>query len=85
MRTHVFLTVVITLNAGLALATETALPPVPLVKSTLKAATYKPTLVQAPSTERIIFDDLGKQYCLGKPLCVEHCAKPDQGCEAKSV
>src|SRR5262249_40072393 len=90
MRAGIFLAAVITLNARIALATETGLPRIPQTKSAAQSALSKPAPVQAaapsaPSPDRIIFDDLGKHYCVGSALCVEHCAKPDKGCEVKVV
>jgi len=88
MRAGIFLAAVITLNAGFARATETGWPRIPPTKSAVQSPLSKPAPVEAaaPSApDRIIFDDLGKHYCVGSALCVEHCAKPEKGCEVKVV
>jgi len=90
MRAGILLTAVSTLNAGFVLAAETTRPPVPPTKSPAQSILSKPAPVQAtapstPPSDHIIFDDLGKHYCVGSALCIEHCAKPDKGCEVRVV
>jgi len=91
MRVHIFfLTAVVTMIAGSALATETDQPSVTSAKPTAQATPSKPAPTQVPAEstsppDHIIFEDLGKHYCVGNVLCPEHCAKPDQGCEVKAV
>jgi len=83
----------VTLIAGSAVAAEAGRVPLPVAKPKTQSATAKPDLATAkplpvparPTPDRIVFEDLGKHYCIGNRLCTEHCARPEHGCQVKTV
>ena len=34
--------------------------------------------------ERVLIEDLGKQYCIGGSMCPDYCSQAGEGCEAQS-
>ncbi len=59
------------------------------VSTATKAARSTPSvraeLAKVREPERVLIDDLGKQYCIGGSMCPEYCGQPGKGCEAHSL
>ena len=58
------------------------------VSTATKAARSSPStkvkLAKVHRPERVLVEDLGKQYCIGGTLCPSYCERPGKGCEAQS-
>jgi len=39
----------------------------------------------APGAEAVLFEDVGKRYCVGSISCLKHCADPASECEVRNV
>ena len=44
----------------------------------------KAKLAKVHGPERVLVEDLGKQYCIGGSMCPDYCEQPGKGCEAQS-
>ena len=45
----------------------------------------KAKLAKVHGPERVLVEDLGKQYCIGGTLCPSYCEQPGKGCEAQPL
>jgi hypothetical protein len=91
MRAFVVFVAVFTLGSPAALAADTA-PSQPFSLAHAFAQLLTPgrtsrhaTVSHKVAMDRVLLDDSGKKYCVGKALCSEYCAKSGGGCEIDTV
>jgi hypothetical protein len=93
MRVFIVLAAFFTLGSPTALAADTA-PTKPFSLAHAFAQLLTPgrmttsghsTVSHKLAMDRVLLDDTGKKYCLGKALCSEYCAKRGGGCEIDTV
>src|SRR5215472_16053853 len=59
-------------------------PPVSTATKPVRSApSTKAKLAKVHGPERVLVEDLGRQYCIGGTLCPSYCEQPGKGCEAR--
>ena len=72
----------VALIAAAAMAGRTDRPHVSIAAKTPQSSDATRATPRAP--ERILVEDLGRQYCIGGTLCPRYCEQPAKRCEAKA-